>query len=100
MTKVIFKIESDGSTVAFFPSIPGTTSPYTCLSYAHLGQHSSAAVTYAGRLPRAAEDQYADLAEELKKQGYEDLHIVKNFNAGDCAARKRAISNVRKVINP
>lgn len=39
-TKVIFR-HWKGDVIAIFPEIPGDMSPYTCMSYQHVGQHGA-----------------------------------------------------------
>lgn len=62
----------DRSVTAFFPMIPGT-SEYDCMSYAHVGQHSSADL--AGCIQRTipcADDEpdVVALRRELEGRGY------------------------------
>lgn len=88
-TKVIFKMEGDAP-VAFFPEELGTSSPYTCLCYAHLGQHASADTGYAASLKRATPEQFAPLKRELESLGYE-LEIVRKCTQKHLAARKEKL---------
>lgn len=70
-TKVLFRRWSDGDILALFPCDPGTNNPGTCSSYAHLGQHSSADLQLCIAASRpAAPAEYADLAQELTRIGY------------------------------
>jgi hypothetical protein len=68
--KVIFRVWQ-GDVIALFPQIPGTPNPSSCLSYMHMGQHSSA--DYNGIILTsrpAKKKEYAALFAELTKRGY------------------------------
>lgn len=87
---VIFKLEG-GMPIAFFPEIPGTAAPYTCLCYARLGQHGNADTGYAANLRRATPEIYGPLLKELKSVGYKNLKVVREFTAKHLATRKAAL---------
>ena len=77
-TKVIFKILK-GEVIALFPELAGDNNPYrTCLSYAHIGQHSDADVRLSS-LKAAKPSEYQKLFWELVGIGYE-LEVVKKFS--------------------
>ena len=69
---VVFRRWRDsGSVIALFPEIPADIQGRYCVSYEHIGQHGAA--DYNGVIlattpvnPR----EYADLAEELRRIGY------------------------------
>ena len=93
--KVIFKKEGD-SVVAFFPELPGTSDPFTCACYAHIGQHSSASVLYAATLRPARGFETLALTAELVRIGYTDLKTASKFTSKDAIARRRAIKESSK----
>lgn len=71
-TKVVFRVWPDGHVLALFPDELGDVRGFQCLSYQHVGQHSSADYDYCISATRPAQaDEYADLAEELRRIGYE-----------------------------
>ena len=73
--KVQFHIEPETKTVmAYFPDLPHNGELRT--SYAHIGQHSACHPDYIKDCKRAKPKQYADLLEELKSIGYEDLEVI------------------------
>lgn len=88
-TDVIFRRFKQGrDVIALFPAIAGDSSPDTCQSYQHVGQHGAASV----RLMRdtvpaylTEPDTYA-LKKELEGIGY-DLNPVERFTARHLTAR-------------
>lgn len=78
-TKVIFKKFKEGDIIACFPELAGDMSPYTCLSYQHLGQHGACDVWTMALLQTATPAEYQDLLQELIAIGYDDLVIRKKF---------------------
>ena len=93
--KVIFKKEG-GSVVAFFPEEPGTNDPFTCASYAHIGQHASASVHYAKGLKPARGLETLELLAELIRLGYDDLTTASKFTQRDLDTRCKAIASARE----
>jgi hypothetical protein len=91
MTPVIFKIDSDG-VCAFFPRELGTDSPFTCLCYAHIGQHGSAAISYAQLMRPAKPEEYAELMRELVRLGYDDIAPRRRFTQDDLRVRKEKLA--------
>ena len=78
-TKVIFRKynASDGEVIALFPEIPATLNyPYEIESYMHIGQHGAAhySIVVSQTKPAKSAD-YADLLEELKNIGYQNIQI-------------------------
>jgi hypothetical protein len=86
---VIFKI-SHGEVLAVFPTVVGTSSPYTCSCYAHVGQHSSCDAHAAASLRAAKPAEYAALKRELEQIGYK-LEIRTRFSQRDLADRKAQV---------
>ena len=78
-TKVIFKLLK-GEVIALFPELAGDNNPYrTCLSYAHIGQHSAASIELAS-LKSALLSQYYPLYRELTMDCGYDLKVVYRFS--------------------
>lgn len=78
MTKVIFrKFKENNEIIALFPN--EIANEYgECWSYMHIGQHSPAIYNaVVGCTKLATEDEYAELLEELKYIGYDDLKVCK-----------------------
>lgn len=70
---VIFRVwrTKNAEPFALFPGLPGTNDPTTCLSYARVGQHSSADPTLCIRRTRPAKaEEWAPLYLELRRRGY------------------------------
>ena len=83
-TPVIFRKEINfrDEIVAFFPSLPGDHTPFTCSCYAHISQHSSAQrLYYTNFTYPALPDEYKDLLNELISIGYDDLEICTRWTA-------------------
>ena len=90
-TKVIFrKFREGGDVIAFFPEVPGTYNPHTCLSYMHLGQHGAASAGAGDTLPATPHD-YAGLYRELQGLGYE-LEVIQRFRQAHLSARRKALA--------
>lgn len=87
-TIVIFRL-LHGEVIALFPYELGTHDPYTCGSYMHIGQHGATdpLLVIQGTKPANA-DQYADLAAELTRIGY-DLDIRQRLNHGHALESRR-----------
>ncbi len=74
-TKVKFYIDKDSEILAYFPTeVFDSKGNKAC--YAHIGQHSACSPGYVQSLKPASPDQYADLLQELKNIGYNDLEII------------------------
>lgn len=80
-----------GEVIALFPEIPGTFRAYTCLSYAHIGQHSACDCDsiIQGSKP-ARTHEYENLFRELTNVGY-DLVIRKRMDKSYYRARIESI---------
>ena len=76
-TKVNFLLDETGEVFAFFPDEHYNLDldPDLFQSYAHIGQHSAASLTYAKGCKAATQVQYFDLFEELRSIGYSLLII-------------------------
>lgn len=93
-TKTLFRVWLTDSREVFalFPRDPGTRDPYTCTSYAHVGQHSSADPQLCIRASRPAKpSEYRALARELRRIGYK-LDIRQRTSRHDLEARKRELA--------
>lgn len=73
-TPVIFRVwkgKDSGDVLALFPAQCGDSSPYTCGSYAHVGQHGSADPQHVMQATRKATPlEYANLKAELESAPY------------------------------
>lgn len=88
-TKTIFRIHR-GEVIALFPEIPATVTGRDCESYMHTGQHGAACpnlARYGFRL--ATPEEYAPLAAELARIGYE-LEIRQKITPAMTRARYAA----------
>lgn len=76
--------------LALFPSLAGDSSPWTCLSYASLGQHGAANTSIIHYSRPARKHEYRLLARELRKIGYR-LDIRQRMSPRDYENRKKAL---------
>lgn len=93
-TKAIFRKfypERGGEIMAVFPALAGDSSPRTCLSYMHVGQHGAYTTDYRLFTFPANAEEYASLKAELESIGYV-LHVAKRQNRQDYLARVVQIS--------
>lgn len=90
-TKVIYRKFPEGDVIALFPELPGDSSPHTCLSYQHIGQHGAASTDLSRSTTPATPAEYADLERELQSIGYDDLKVYSRFTRQDFKARLNAI---------
>jgi len=77
-TPVIIRMDTDGAPVAIFPTLPGTSDPYTFTAYSHIGQHSAACIEWYYTTRPASLEQAAPLLKELESLGY-NLKVYKKF---------------------
>lgn len=67
---VIFRADRSGDfkghATAVFPTLPGTSSPYDCTCYAHVGQHGTCGKPWYWTTRPATEAESADLLRELR----------------------------------
>lgn len=76
VVNVIFRKWNNGEIIALFPKIKATNSGPYCVSYEHVGQHGSADCRgVVARTKAATPREYADLAAELRRIGYQ-LKVV------------------------
>ncbi len=79
VTEVMFR--KDNATeeiVALFPYVV-EFHWLSCLSYAHIGQHSTATMNYRYDSKPAKPEEYKDLFNELESIGY-NLKVISRFN--------------------
>lgn len=88
MTKVIFRKLRNGEVIALFPQEPATRDGWLCVSCMHVGQHGSADPFTVNDTKPAMHYEYADLYDELKSIGYDDLVVCKKFNKNDYKIRQ------------
>ena len=62
---VIFRKFKDGDVIAFFPTETGSNDLWTCESYMHVGQHSSASTDLITSLEKCTHLEQYDLFQEL-----------------------------------
>jgi hypothetical protein len=76
---VIFRVfKTEGDVIAFLLDAPAN--PGHVLSYQHIGQHGEAQYGHCLTVTRpATEAEAAPLLAELRRVGYDDLHVVKRF---------------------
>jgi len=89
--------EEGGDIIALFPADLGTNDPYTCSSYMHQGQHSSADpwLVMQDTVP-AKPEEYADLQRELEQVGYDDLRIYHRLQSSFLADRQRQLQEIEQ----
>ncbi len=71
-TRIVYKMDTDGQCVAFMPDLPAGMPSRHIVCYAHVGQHSAAALSYMDGLPDATPEQAAALRAELHAIGYRE----------------------------
>ncbi len=68
---VIFRADRSGDfkghVTAVFPTLPGTSDPYSVTCYAHIGQHGTCGREWYNGTRAAKPDEYADLLAELRR---------------------------------
>jgi hypothetical protein len=103
-TPVIFRKwpkKEGGDVIALFPTLVGNMDPYTCTSYMQIGQHSSAdpqEVVWATKPAKPAE--YADLLEELKSIGYDDLVVYQKLQYRWIDERRKTLAEYSQPASP
>lgn len=63
---VIFRKFNDGDVIAFFPTEVDSFSQFECLSYAKIGQHSTARVELITSLKKCTVEEYTPLLNEIE----------------------------------
>ena len=92
-TKVIFRVFREGDVIALFPEIAANENVGICLSYQHVGQHGGADLMGMMRLRKATRAEYAPLASELRRAGY-NLKVIDRVQPGMMAERRRQIARI------
>ena len=62
---VIFRKFKDGDIIAFFPTEVDSFSQFECMSYMHIGQHSTARTELITELKKCTVEEYTPLLNEL-----------------------------------
>lgn len=94
-TKVIFRVYGNNEVVAIFPEDLGTTNPYTCSAYTHIGQHFSVFPdSLIGETKPCPEDLYKDLKEELESIGY-NLKVIKRYRGDHLVFRMNQLKEIQ-----
>jgi hypothetical protein len=93
-TLVIFRKYSSGDIIAIFPHLPSSNSEHECLSYSIFGDRGghylSADPLLYRALDAASPAEYADLARELTKLGY-NLKIGKRVPQNSLEIRRKSL---------
>jgi len=96
ITDVMFRVSLNDPTdvYALFPGEAGTLDWRTCMSYQHVGQHSSADYAKCIRASRpATPEEYASLRRELESAPYHyALDVVQRGRQRHIAARQRQVA--------
>ena len=91
-TKVIFRKWHNGEVIALFPELPHDVNGIYCVSYERIGQHGAAdAQSCVSRTTPATPQESAELAQELKRIGY-DLKPISRIPSNAYQARKSALA--------
>lgn len=87
-----------GAVTAVFPTLPGTSDPWTATCYAHIGQHGTCSPKWYRTTRAATPDESADLLAELRqiyeREGDPDavrLVIAKRWTRHHDATRRAVI---------
>lgn len=90
-----------GDVTAVFPTLPGTSAPYTATCYAHVGQHGSCSPDWYRQTRAAKPDEFAPLLAELRSiyERADDpeavrLVIVKRWTRHHDATRRAALARM------
>lgn len=76
-TLVVFRKWGNGEIIALFPE--DSEKPGECLSYMHIGQHSSASYSWCmNRTKKASPEEFNALRQELESIGY-NLKICEKY---------------------
>lgn len=100
-TRVKFYMEGKG-VLAVFPDIPERNKyrDDLLLCYSHVGQHSSCEPEYIKKKRLANPEEYKDLLNELKGQGYDNLEVAHIKKSKKAASYLVEIQYVSKAGNP
>lgn len=95
--KVIFRKLEKGDIIALFPQFPGNVAGTFCRSYQHIGQHGAADYGWVIEISEpATEEEYADLLQELRDIGYEDLEVRQRVSQKMIKCRKAMVREGRR----
>ena len=79
---VMFRKWRDGDIIAILPTLTGTSSPYTCMMYEHVGQHGSGDPQgVIGKTKKATPKEYTPLLRELRRIGYRGLVVYDRYQS-------------------
>ena len=94
---VVFRTFREGGDVfALFPTVLGTSDPYTCTCYQHVGQHGAADPWGCVRASRPATKKEATtLLRELRSLGYDNLKVLARIPRNALALRRAELQRFR-----
>lgn len=100
---VIFRAQRSGDfkgdVTAVFPTVPSDNQAWTCMSYAHVGQHGGCSWDWYRTTRPATPEEYADLLRELEgiyEDGAEPVYLdvqsrwIASYNRARWAEQRRA----------
>lgn len=94
---VVFRtFREGGDVIALFPTVLGTSDPYTCTCYQHVGQHGAAdpwGCVRDSRPATAAESR--GLLRELRSLGYDNLKVLTRIPRNALALRRAELQRFR-----
>lgn len=91
-TEIVIFRKDEFAVFALFPEIPHDRQGIFCTTYQHIGQHSGADYHHCIQTSKpASEDEYRNLATELRRVGY-TLDIRKRAS---CAMRRQCRETAR-----
>jgi hypothetical protein len=98
-TPVIFRKwkKENNAIIALFPTEPGDSNLYTCMSYMHIGQHGAANLDIIYNTVPAQPEEYQDLLEELINIGYDDLLVYQKHQYWMQVKRTEALNRTDLV---
>lgn len=105
---VIFRADRSGdhkgTVTAVFPTLPGTSDPWTATCYAHVGQHGTCGRDWYATTRAATPAEYADLLNELRGIYERDdrdavrLDVVNRWTRHHDAARRAELQRQRESV--
>jgi len=100
ITEVVFRKFKDGTIIALFPYEFSDRNGYFCISYMHLGQHSSTDYTHViSKTKSVKEDEYNSLLRELESIGYNLIVIHKVTASKLYEARNKYLEHLNSLKN-
>ena len=92
----MFRKWRNGDIIAILPTLPGTSSPYTCEMYEHVGQHGAGdPQSVIRKTKNATRSEYAALLKELHKIGYRNLVVHTRYQSGWLSTRRKELARMR-----